>query len=257
MRALCILLAVLVAGAAQAGELSKREKIRAFVQVQALKQLAAWEAKKLHPKNTAKRSAEERKAVRQAYSAVAGQYKTTAAELQKIVRLGLQGDWPRPKALEGGAEMTLSPDEKAREWKQTVWAKQGVGQFKLVKDGTAKGGMAAESRGRRWGMFRYDDVNVPSAGRYRATFYVRLMETRSYKERKPELTFLVSQPKQYGEHPWRRLAQKSVDPSLLSKKRYAPVTVEFSAKEAGRVQVAIRQMNVILRVNGIDIEKIN
>lgn len=258
MKVLCIFLAVLVGGVAQGAELSKREKIRAFVQIQALKQLAKWEAKKLHPKNTHMRAPEEKKAVSQAYTAVASQYKITAAELQKIVSLGLQGDWPKPKGIEGGTDVTLSPEDKTRGFKMTVWAKQVQGNMSLVKDRAAKGRLAAESREYRWRrqMFAYDGVRLPDKGKYRVTFYCKLIGVRAHGDREPEITFTIARSTERDRQPWRTVQQKGVAPSLLSKKRYVPCVLEYNTRKGGQVQIGVRQRGVRMRVSHAVIEKI-
>lgn len=238
-------------------ELSKREQIRAFVQVQALKELAKWEAKKLYPDNAAMRTVEEKRAVRQAFTMVAGQYQIRSSDLRKVVQRGLLDKWPRPGALQGGTDIFLVRHDQPRAWRKIISAKAlNAPRMKLVKDRRASGGLALETTtGVRLAVLECP-VRLPGPGRYRASFYC-LAHKRVQNRPAPYWVHVcVDQHTPAGRR--RHVGARMLGYATMTRTVYAPCVVDFTvgAKDS-KIMLGGKQSGVIWRLDRVVIEKID
>ena len=260
MYRICIVVLVAISitaigGAGQTEQLSHREKIRAFVQVSALKELAKWEAQKLYPKpgQDTMWHVVEIRAVRDAMTAVANQYQITVAELDQIIVTGLREDWPRPGEIKGGEKVTILRTDKPKKWRMTLRGKNAKGRFlRSVRDHRAGGREVAEPRIGVWKTTLRLGFKLPEPGQYRATFYLR---ARLIKDPKGAVALRISERR--ADKKWHRVGEKRLEANTFARTYYKAFHVPFVAHEGNQMEISITQQKIKWRLDRVEIEKID
>lgn len=243
---------VMLLGAGPGASPTKREQIRAFVQVCALEDLAKWEAGNLYPDNETMSRVEVSRASRQARAMVAGQYEISVHELGEIVARGREGKWPRLTALEGGEGLKLHREDKPRGWRRTIWPREAQGQMKFVRDRDTNRTVAESVTSKSGWFLQYDKLLVPGKGKYRITLVCVVSSVRPRKGKAPfvEITVLNKTP-----GGWRYVAQRRVEAKHLPQTHYGLVKLEGTFPRKGPFLLGIRQSDLILRLHRIMIER--